>query len=239
MLILGIVVLVLAVATASPHFQKRQAGCVDAFQNVANPCGNNVLGQLYFPHPTDTSKFIQCDKFGRMYIIQCPLNFLFNPAQTMCQNVASPTTSSIPIPSNPSNPCTPSNIATGKFYFENPGDETQFIECDMLGTPNIISCPQGTIWSESQLSCIFKSTAAAAVLVPDTSAIRGLKNPCTPQNIHGNNLFFPHPDPTKFIQCDLWGDVFVNACPTNLVWNQYYKTCASPFLQAVASATGK
>lgn len=42
----------------------------DAFKNVPNPCANNPDSQVYFPHPTDVSKFIQCDRYGRMYIIQ-------------------------------------------------------------------------------------------------------------------------------------------------------------------------
>jgi len=56
-----------------------------------------------------------------------------------------------------------------------------------------------------------------------------LTNPCTLQAITNNNLFFPHPDPTKFIQCDLVGDVYVMQCPAGLVWNQRTENCASQY----------
>ena len=45
-----------------------------AFQNVPNLCLNNPTGQVFFSHPTDPTKFMQCDINGRMYIIQCPVN---------------------------------------------------------------------------------------------------------------------------------------------------------------------
>ena len=49
----------------------------DAFKNVPNPCTDNPSQKVYFPHPTDSAKFIQCDRYGRMYIIQCPQSLLY------------------------------------------------------------------------------------------------------------------------------------------------------------------
>jgi hypothetical protein len=36
------------------------------------------------------------------------------------------------------------------------GDETKFIECDMLGHPNVLPCSSGLVWNESRLSCVYK-----------------------------------------------------------------------------------
>lgn len=61
----------------------------DAFKNVPNPCTNNPSNQVYFPHPMDNSKFIQCDRYGRMYIIQVSWDLLilykfYNLAMQFC-----------------------------------------------------------------------------------------------------------------------------------------------------------
>ncbi|KAK3587560.1 hypothetical protein CHS0354_004849 [Potamilus streckersoni] len=220
----------------------------DAFQNVPNPCTSNVEQKVYFPHPTDASKFIQCDKFGRMYIIQCPLNLLYNPATAVCQAQAPIVTTHAPSvvnPVNPANPCTPENLVAGNIYFAVTGDETRFIECDLLGHANVLMCPSGLVWNESRLSCVYKFATSGTgtgtgniTIKPSSSTINGLKNPCTRETIAALKLFFPHPDATKFIQCDLWGDVYVVSCPAGLVWNQYSETCASAFVN-VGSPSGR
>jgi len=35
------------------------------------------------------------------------------------------------------------------------GDNTKFIECDLLGHPNVLPCPSGLVWDESRLSCVY------------------------------------------------------------------------------------
>lgn len=66
--------------------------------------------------------------------------------------------------------------------------------------------------------------------------ILSARNPCTFQAIATNSLYFAHPDPTKFIQCDLQGNAFVQQCPSGLVWNESLLTCASPLAAMAAVA---
>ncbi|XP_033745460.1 uncharacterized protein LOC117330973 [Pecten maximus] len=78
----------LTLAVPSPLREKRQVpNCVNTFQNVPNPCTSNS-NRVYFPHPLDNTKFLQCDRFGRMYIVQCPAGELYNQATTSCITVA-------------------------------------------------------------------------------------------------------------------------------------------------------
>ncbi|XP_033745461.1 uncharacterized protein LOC117330975 [Pecten maximus] len=78
----------LTLAVPSPLREKRQVpNCVNTFQNVPNPCTSNS-NRVYFPHPGDNTKFLQCDRFGRMYIVQCPAGELYNQATTSCITVA-------------------------------------------------------------------------------------------------------------------------------------------------------
>lgn len=68
---------------------------IDTWSNVANPCQHNPDQQLYYPHPHDAAKFIQCTKDGEMYIIQCPAGKEYNPSVTQC---AHPVTTTVSIP---------------------------------------------------------------------------------------------------------------------------------------------
>ena len=56
----------------------------DTWSHVPNPCKTNAQSQLYYPHPHDTAKFIQCTADGEMYIIQCPEGKEYNPSVTEC-----------------------------------------------------------------------------------------------------------------------------------------------------------
>ncbi|XP_045166815.1 uncharacterized protein LOC123530158 [Mercenaria mercenaria] len=213
----------------------RYQNCQWQVQN--NPCANNPLNKLNFPHPSDNSKFIQCGTFSRLFIIQCPTGEVYDQATTTC---VKPTT----IVSQPlvnslsgygvSNPCTAINIQSGRIFFSLPSDHTRFIQCDQNGNAIVLTCPSQMTWDQNRQSCIFP-TNSGVVLQPGTlgtgaSTLTGYlstKNPCTAQAISANALFFSHPDPTKFIQCDLQGNAFAQQCPSGLVWNQYLETCAS------------
>ncbi|KAH3881696.1 uncharacterized protein LOC127881248 isoform X2 [Dreissena polymorpha] len=242
-----------ALATAGPARERRQANCVDSFKNVPNPCTNNPSSQVYFPHPSDSSKFIQCDRYGRMYIIQCPENLQYSVLTSTCRGTnPEPGTIVTNAPVTPGqtgivggNPCTAAALSAGHYYFAVAGNPRQFIECDMLGNPAVLPCPGGLVWDQGRLSCVYNfnvggtgvtvgtggSGGTGSVTVAPGSGTSGtLSNPCTAATIAANKLFFPHPDPSKFIQCDLWGDLFVNNCPAGLIWNQYSETCASAFV---------
>ena len=100
----------------------------DAFKNVPNPCTNNPDNKVYFPHPTDMSKFIQCDRYGRMYIIQCPNNLEYSKTTSTCRQVAAVVTQGPAVvtapagvvtqaPVNSDNPCTAAELSAGNIYF--------------------------------------------------------------------------------------------------------------------------
>ncbi|XP_061179258.1 uncharacterized protein LOC133187884 [Saccostrea echinata] len=164
---LTVVVVCLGLVSAG-SLVKRQAGCPDPFTNVPNPCVNNVQGRIYYPHPSDASKFIQCDLLGRMYIIQCPQGLTYKASTSSCSTVGggslptvmpATTTTQAPVPvvtSKPSsNPCSVLNINRGNIYFAYAFDKYRFIECDLLGNANILNCPSGLVWEQSRLSCVY------------------------------------------------------------------------------------
>ena len=225
----------------------------DTWSNIPNPCQNNPKKAIYLPHPTDGTKFIQCDLFGRMYIIQCPTGESYDRTTASCTRgtvvptviqpaVTTPTTTTTQQSIvNPLNPCSNANVAMGLIYFAYPNDNTKFIECDLLGKAMVLQCQAGLVWNQQRLSCVYdivpggvQTTLPPVTTGTATGTNTGTVNPATLCKVNANSLdelFHPHPDPHKFYQCDLWGDVFVNNCPTNLTWNDVAKTCSSAYLQ--------
>merc|ERR1712154_439120 len=218
-----IVALVALVAVSNAAPEKRQLPtCTNAFTLTTNPCTRG--GRTYFPVPGDNQKFVQCDILGGAYVVQCPTGQLYNPTLNACQTPQIAT----PAP-QPANPCTAAAINAGTIYFTYPGDNTKFYQCTGIGQLNVAQCPANLIWSQARVSCTLPAGTSVSVPVTQTPVQPGLNNPCTPQQIAAKNLYFAHPDPTKFIQCDLMGNAYEMVCPTNLIWNQYYEVCDSSF----------
>ena len=137
----------------------------DTWSNIPNPCQNNPQKAIYLPHPTDGTKFIQCDLFGRMYIIQCPKGKSYDKSTASCtkrnvQIIVTPkpmlvVTTTLKPQVNRLNPCSNANIAQGLIYFAYPMDNTKFIECDLLGKAMVLQCNAGLVWNQQRLSCVY------------------------------------------------------------------------------------
>jgi len=238
-----IAVLCVVVSVISAARLKRQTNCVDPFANVANPCKKGA-SMVFFPHPTIASMFLECDIYGRMFIAQCPAGEQYFQSTTSCHMPEVTTVAPVAVTTvapgvMTNNPCTPENLGNGKNYFSIAGDNKNFIECDLNGDAHVLPCPPELVWDETRLSCVYVFVAtnplptSTAGVLPGTGGAGSIKNPCLEQTVTtAAGLFFPHPDPHKFIQCDIATDAFVLTCPSGLVWNQYSLTCVSAFVQA-------
>lgn len=232
---------------AASAIVKRQAVCPDPFQNVPSPCSSAPGSQFYFPHPTDNTKFLQCDVYKRMYIIQCPQGEIYDTSITACRPAAvatqapfvppvvtrPPQTQAPAINFNNGNPCAQNAIARGLVYFPVVGDKTQFIECDLAGNPARLSCPTGLLWDQGMLSCVYPINAGSNGVNTGTNtgsnSLGGIPNPCTAAALNSGHYFFPYPNTSsKFIQCNQYGQGFPVDCPAGLAWNAYLETCYKP-----------
>nr|XP_022298038.1 uncharacterized protein LOC111107241 isoform X1 [Crassostrea virginica] len=200
-----------------------------------NPCtAGKTGGAVFFPHPNDNTKFIQCNIFGEMYIIQCPVGKHYNPATVSCVS-QSQQDGHVTGGTLNSNPCTQINLSQGKIYFAYPGDVHKFIECDLVGNANILVCPSNLVWDETILSCAYSFTAGQ-LPTPDQSVLTGTgvsTNPC--KTGAGIPQYYSHPNPAKFIQCDDFGHAYVLSCPAGLVWNTFSNTCVSFYDQTIGT----
>lgn len=213
----------------------------------------DLLGRMYI---------IQCPK-GDIYNVQTgsctagkvttnvPNPTVTPPATTTTMKATTVTTTTTRATTTTTamqNPCSNINLAKGLIYFPHPQDHTKFIQCDLLGTQLIVQCKPGLVWSQGRLACVyaiypgsFKTTTKTPVTTTHTVRVTTTaipRNPCKPNAMTTDQLFYPHPDPHKFYQCDLWGDAFENTCPPNLIWNDFSKTCSSSYLQPPSHVIG-
>uniref|UniRef100_K1Q679 Chitin-binding type-2 domain-containing protein n=1 Tax=Magallana gigas TaxID=29159 RepID=K1Q679_MAGGI len=211
--------------------EERQAGlvpnCGDTWSNVGNPCQHNPDQQLYYPHPHDADKFIQCTKDGEMYIIQCPAGKEYNPSVTQC---AHPVTTTAPLPAV-TNPCTQDVVAAKKIFFPYPNDPSRFMMCEGVMQVNIMTCPSPLVWDQGRESCVYTvltgsqpSPNVVTTVAPDYS-----RQKCPNTTLPTDEIYFPHPDASKFIQCAAGGTAYVLNCPEGTIWRESAKKCLSPF----------
>ncbi|XP_060067892.1 probable endochitinase [Ylistrum balloti] len=228
------VLIVLAVGSNGQGSPQTRANC-DALTGITNPCtGTEKIG--YYPHPSDNTKFLQCGG-GRMFLVQCPTGEVYSQDARTCLPPVKQTTAlpavTISSGTQVSNPCSPQNLATGSVYFPVPGNKHKFIECSPDGSANLLDCPSLLEWDQTRQSCVYSSQTQTQQPTQDPNTLTGSgvdKNPCLGQTVTNAGLFFSHPDPSKFIQCDVAGNAFVLPCPPGLVWNEYSTTCVSPYL---------
>jgi len=226
MLTKALVLISLAVfATAAPEQKRQIQTCTNAFTLTSNPCSTGQ-GRTYYSVPGDNTKFVQCDILGGAYVVQCPTGQFYNPTRNSCQLPQAQVTAA-----PQTNPCTIGATSAGAIYFTFPGDQTKFYQCTGLGQLQVAQCPTNLIWSQSRVSCVLPAgTNVTPTRIPVLQpANTGFNNPCTSQQLSAHNMYFTHPDPHKFIQCDLVGNAYAMDCPTNLIWNQYYEVCTSSF----------
>ncbi|KAK7487973.1 hypothetical protein BaRGS_00020718 [Batillaria attramentaria] len=110
------------------------------------------------------------------------------------------------------NPCTPYAIGHGKVIFQYPYDQNRFIRCDYHGNPYVTLCPNRQTFNPATLTCGYASPGSTD-RVPLPSSY---PNPCTPEHIQA-----------QFIHCDLFGDAWLQSCPSLEVWDQIQQTCVA------------
>ena len=62
-------------------------------------------------------------------------------------------------------------------------------------------------------------------------------NPCTPENAAEGKFYFPHKDPTKYVQCSENEQCYVMNCSSGLVWDSAINAChLSPITTSTTSS---
>merc|ERR1712137_65158 len=208
-----------------PLRERRQVACTEPVVN--NVCQQGLNGPLHFPHPTDSSKFLQCAPGGRMFIIKCPMNEIYHQDTTSCGSVQPvvtappqtlPPVTVAPVTQAPStNPCTAQNLASGNIFFPYPSDNKKFIECNAQGQPLILSCPTRLVYDPSKTGCVLPSGSTL-----NTGGSTQTGSPIVNPGTNTGTVTVPNPGAVA-------GNGFIKQCPANLVWNQAISRCDTPY----------
>ncbi|XP_041372526.1 uncharacterized protein LOC121385804 [Gigantopelta aegis] len=116
--------------------------------DVTNPCtsANLALGNLYFPHPAYHTQFIQCDLFGKAWVMKCP------PGQSWHQDLLTCSSKSQDVGRqtsvNPASLCQ----ASGEMY-THPSDSTKFVHCTGRHRGVVQMCPASLVFSQAKRAC--------------------------------------------------------------------------------------
>ena len=136
------------------------------------------------------------------------------------------------------NPCSRENTGGKMFYFP-ACDPTYFVQCSEWNQCWVMPCSPGTVWDPEAYTCNWPSGSKPSTVKTTprpsgtTSKPRddydcGDHNPCTVENAEADKFYFPHKDPTKFVQCSEWGQCWVMPCAPGTVWDPVAYTCNWP-----------
>ena len=141
-------------------------------------------GQRFSPHPTDCSKYFQCDRLSTGILVEfektCPSILLFNNNIKMCdmpQNVVcSPTSTK---QTTTTTAIDYSKCPSGQRFSPHPTDCSKFLQCETAVPSGIlveyeIACPNGLLYNPNLKLCDWPQNVACMTLVttkPTTTTV--------------------------------------------------------------------
>jgi len=141
-------------------------------------------GVFYLMHPTNNFLFIQCDQYGKAFVMRCPVGTWFTKAMT-CEAMTAVATPSLDMTVSGfeapkvvlseldyvgeapefDSYCKGSKM-TGVFYLMHPTDSSLFIQCDDTYKAYVRRCPTGTVFLKSMTCVRSEVTSTEIVLTP-------------------------------------------------------------------------
>lgn len=206
---------------------------------------------VFFPHPTDCSKFYFCGHSGPVEKT-CPAGLHWNshanvcdwPALAGCDTQSTEAVPSTVVSTTPSPPTVPSTekcpevLDPNHTAFLPHADCSKFYVCTSEG-PVETRCPAGLHWNQQASICDWPDVAGCvASSVPTTTEVPSRNEAdgqCPELYDPDNEVFLPHAsDCTKYYICTWGGVPVVQNCPAGLHWNKNVNQCDWPGLAKCA-----
>lgn len=218
----------------------------------SNPCTlqNLLAGNFFFRYPPDNTRFIHCDVWGKAWLMDCPVDEIWDQQELTCVTVSSQ-----------SNPCR--NYKVGDpLYYPYECDPHKYVQCDLWHQSFLMTCQLNFVFNPAVGNCVPKNTYTpptrssfascdihahpthdpTATLPPfavsnttDTpfptytfcGSCPGYTTPCNTANIRARNYHFAVTgNRHQYIQCDLSGHQFLKTCPSgSYYFDAFTGTC--------------
>ncbi|CAC5362153.1 Collagen alpha-1(XII) chain [Mytilus coruscus] len=208
---------------------------------LVNPCSlENILkGNFFFKYPTDVTKFIHCDVWGKAWIMSCPRDEEWDQHELTCI-----------VPSSYENPCRNYKVGDPLFY-PYPCDSHKYIQCDLWHQSFLMTCQLNFVFSPVVRNCVPRNsytppthdplmvcpdihahptTQQPIAIIPGNGGATGstyitytfcghcqaMVAPCTSDHLIAGEFLFPVTgNRHQYIQCDLSGHQYLKECPNN------------------------
>ncbi|XP_065087957.1 probable chitinase 10 [Ochlerotatus camptorhynchus] len=171
---------------------------------------------VYFPHPTDCSKFLTCH-WGNLVELCCPSGTFWNDDIRACDLQGNVICTPQPEP-------TTAELTTAEPTTAEPTTAEPTTAEPTTAEPTTA----GPVTTTTELD-----TTTSTMAAPPTHP----SEQCPDSYDPNNEVFVPHADCTKYYICT-WGGVAVEQkCPPNLHWNQNLSYCDYPAQAGCSSAS--
>ncbi|XP_014783160.1 uncharacterized protein LOC106878459 [Octopus bimaculoides] len=110
---------------------------------------DNIRQNLwYFPYPANKLFFVECDVWGRAWVVPCPPQTEWVSSVSRCVSNIKTTPSSL------LNPCRLGEIAKGRVYYPYPHNSHRYIHCDDNANPWVQFCPPKKVFDMTSKICV-------------------------------------------------------------------------------------
>uniref|UniRef100_A0A0L8GSV6 Chitin-binding type-2 domain-containing protein n=1 Tax=Octopus bimaculoides TaxID=37653 RepID=A0A0L8GSV6_OCTBM len=158
------------------------------------------MGQNVLPYPNQTGKYIHYDWTGKVSVVCCPTNHIFDATLKTCKPSV-PTLQGIALSLKPCVPNPP------QYYYPHPTSLSKFIQCSQWGNSYEMSCAATVYWHPKIMTC---------------DRMPG-GNVC---GVNTNGMLQPHPfSDSYFIACGAGTDYQIRKCENNKKWKQNLSKC--------------
>jgi len=203
----------------------RRTAPVDTSATDQNPCSQpNVR---FVPDPSRSNYYYEC--VGLLAAERmCPSAQVWMQDRGQC--VAS---------ANSASPCSGVSISQQdgtSVALPYPGDPYKYIVCYDSTRFAVGTCPSGQIWSSQATQCV-APTSAVPPSSP-TSSQTGLDICAITPSASEASFYHPYPpNPSRFLQCDEFGNVYLRYCGPNKIWKDEVKTCVGGNNVTISAST--
>ncbi|XP_076454778.1 uncharacterized protein LOC143289620 [Babylonia areolata] len=123
--------------------------------NISSVCTPQALAnhQYYHTYPSDPTKFIQCDAWGKAYLMPCGQSTVWSQTDCTCGHTSAPGPNLTPAPA-PTKASSQTGTCTHGHLYANPANANSFFQC-VHGNLVQMPCYTGLVFNVTTQKCVW------------------------------------------------------------------------------------